>query len=216
MPIDPACGVTVDSATAAATVEHDGQTYYFCSAGCRDHFVSDPEGAVKDPHPHLITAGGMLTQRVPFDTSKGEFDLDVSMEGELGVGDRSSFTKTLTDEDVRKFADASGDTNALHLNEAFAKQTRFGRRIVHGTLVAGTISAALAALPGLTIYLSENLEFKRPVDIGDTITASCEIVEELEDERYRLTTRVEDGDGKIAITGTATVLIDPLPKITKD
>jgi len=213
MAIDPACGVTVDPAMAAETVDHDGQTYYFCSAGCRDHFVSDPAGTIQDPHPHLITAGGMLTQRVPFDTAQGDFDLQVSTAGELGVGDRSTFTKALTEEDVRKFADASGDTNALHLNEAFANKTRFGRRIVHGTLVAGTISAALAALPGLTIYLSENLEFKRPVDIGDTVTASCEIVEELEDDRYRLTTRVEDGDGKIVIHGTATVLIDPLPEI---
>ncbi len=213
MAIDPACGVSVDPDAAAVSVDHDGQTYYFCSEGCRDHFVADPEHTLDRPQPNLISSGGMLTQRVPFDSATGEFDLEVANPGELSVGDRSTFTKELTEADVRKFADASGDTNALHLNEAFARETRFGRRIVHGTLVAGTISAALAALPGLTIYLSEHLEFSRPVDIGDTVTATCEIVEELEDERYRLTTRVEDGDGRIAVHGTATVLIDPLPEI---
>lgn len=213
MAIDPACGISVDPKAAPYSVEHDGETFHFCSEGCRDHFVADPEHTLDRPRPNLISVGGMLTQRVPFDTSAGEFELEVDNPGELAVGDRSTFTKELTDEDVRKFADASGDTNALHLNDAFARQTRFGRRIVHGTLVAGTISAALAALPGLTIYLSENLEFSRPVDIGDSVTASCEIVEELERDRYRVTTRVEDGDDQIAVHGTATVLIDPLPDI---
>lgn len=216
MAIDPACGISVDPDDTSLSVDHDGETYYFCSEACRDHFVSDPEGVLAHPYPNLISAGGMLTQRVPFETAAGEFDLEVASPGDLSAGDRSTFTKTLTDTDVRKFADASGDTNALHLNEAFARQTRFGRRIVHGTLVAGTISAALAALPGLTIYLSENLEFKRPVDIGDTVTARCEIVEELEDDRYRLTTSVEDGDGRISVDGTATVLIDPLPELEID
>jgi acyl dehydratase/YHS domain-containing protein len=211
MAIDPACGVEIDPGAAATTVEHAGRTYHFCSEGCADAFAADPDSYLADPHPHLMTIGGLMTQKLPFKTDPEAFELEVAEPGELGVGDRSTFTKTITDEDVRKFAEASGDTNALHLNDAFAEGTRFGRRIVHGTLVSGTISAALAALPGLTIYLSENLEFKRPVDIGTTITAICEIVEVLEDDRYRLTTRVENEDGEIVIHGTATVLIDSLP-----
>ncbi len=128
----------------------------------------------------------------------------------LGVGDRAEFTKTISDDDVRQFAAASGDTNPLHLDDEFAEQTRFRGRIAHGTLVGSLISAALARLPGLTIYLSQDLEFHNPVRIGDRLTAECEIVEDLGDDQYRLTTRVID-EGEVAIDGEAVVLIDELP-----
>ena len=130
---------------------------------------------------------------------------------DLGVGDYVRFTKPLTEADVNAFAQASGDTNRLHLEDSFAEGTRFKGRIVHGTLVAGTISAALARLPGLTIYLSQDLEFNAPVRIGDTVTAECEIVEDLGEHRYRLSTVVYDEDGEAAIDGEAVVLIDDQP-----
>jgi len=72
------------------------------------------------------------------------------------------------------------------------------------------ISAALACFPGLTIYISQNLDFRRPVDIGESLTAQCKIVDELEDDRYRLTTRIENDAGDIVLDGTAIVLINPL------
>jgi acyl dehydratase len=127
---------------------------------------------------------------------------------DLGVGDYVRFSKPLVDADVNAFAQASGDTNRLHLEDAFAEGTRFKGRIVHGTLVAGTISAALARLPGLTIYLSQDLEFNAPVRIGETVTAECEIVEDLGEHRYRLTTVVYDEEGSAVIDGEAVVLID--------
>lgn len=213
MAVDPACGMEVDPERTNVTVEHDGRTYYFCSVGCRETFEADPEWNLSTPHPHLITSGGLLTQRLPYGRAEGEFDLEIREPGTLSVGDRSSFTKSLDDSDVRKFAEASGDTNAIHLNDEFAKRTRFRRRIVHGTLVAGTISAALAALPGLTIYLAEELEYLGPVDVGETITATCEIVEELGDDRYRLIVGVEVDEGEAVVDGSATVLIDPLPEV---
>lgn len=212
MVVDPACGVEIDPGTAAATVEYSDETYYFCSPGCRDQFAANPESFLESPLPHLITSGGMLTQRVPYYRATGEFDLSVQNPGTLQVGDRSVFSKTLTDTDVQRFAEASGDTNALHLSQEFAEKTRFGRRIVHGTLVSGTISAALAALPGLTIYLSQNIEFRGPVDIGERVTASCEIIDDLGNDTYELTTTVETPD-EIVVDGTATVLIDPLPNV---
>ncbi|MFB6074083.1 MAG: MaoC family dehydratase [Haloarculaceae archaeon] len=129
----------------------------------------------------------------------------------LGVGDRVEFTKGISDEDVRQFAAASGDTNPLHLDDEFASKTRFKGRIAHGTLVGGLISAALARLPGLTIYLSQDLEFHNPVRIGDRLTAEVEIVEDLGDDQYRLTTRVVD-EGDVIIDGEAVVLIDELPE----
>jgi 3-hydroxybutyryl-CoA dehydratase len=125
----------------------------------------------------------------------------------LAVGDRVEFSKRLTDADVRAFAEASGDTNPLHLDEEYAEETMFGERIAHGTLVSGLISAALARLPGLVIYLSQDVEFHNPVSIGDRVTADCEIVEDLGDNRYRLRTTVKDGD-ETAIDGEAVVMLD--------
>ena len=130
---------------------------------------------------------------------------------EIGVGDRVEFTKTITDEDVKSFAAASGDTNPLHLDDEYASTTRFRGRIAHGTLVGGLISAALARLPGLVVYLSQDLEFHNPVRIGDRITAECEIVEDLGNKQFRLTTQVKD-DEETVIDGEAVVLIDEKPE----
>ena len=130
---------------------------------------------------------------------------------ELGVGEYVRFSKRVTDGDVHAFAGASGDTNRLHLDSEFAATTRFGGRIAHGTLVSGLISAALARLPGLTIYLSQDLEFRGPVEIDSVVTAACEIVEDLGGERYRLRTRVTTAADETVIDGEALVLIDDLP-----
>jgi 3-hydroxybutyryl-CoA dehydratase len=135
----------------------------------------------------------------------------VDSAADLGVGEWVRFTKRITDEEVRAFARISGDTNRLHLDEAFAEDTRFEGRIAHGTLLSGLISAALARLPGLTIYLSQDLEFHGPVRIGETVTGECEIVEDLGSDRYRVTTVVHNEDDDVIIDGEAVVLIDELP-----
>jgi 3-hydroxybutyryl-CoA dehydratase len=140
-----------------------------------------------------------------------EWDRTVDSREELTVGDRVRFSKTLTDRDVAGFAAASGDTNRLHLDDGFAEETRFGGRIVHGTLVSGLISAALARLPGLTIYLSQDVRFLGPVRPNTRVTAVVEILEDLDDNRYRLSTVVDDEDGETVVEGEAVVLIDDLP-----
>jgi 3-hydroxybutyryl-CoA dehydratase len=122
------------------------------------------------------------------------------------------FSKPLDEAEVEAFADASGDTNRLHLDDEYARGTRFGRRIVHGTLVAGVVSAALARLPGLVVYLSQEVSYLGPVDIGDRVTAACEVVEEAGEDRYRLTTTVTDGDDETVVDGEAVVLADPTPE----
>ncbi|WP_254857970.1 MaoC family dehydratase [Natronomonas gomsonensis] len=134
-----------------------------------------------------------------------ETQLDV--DGQLSVGDAVRFSKTLSEEDVERFALASGDTNPLHLDEEWAEDTRFSGRIVHGTLAAGLISAALARLPGGVVYLSQDLEFRAPVRIDDRVTAEVEIVEDLGGGRYRLRTTVET-DTDLVIDGEAVVLIE--------
>jgi len=147
--------------------------------------------------------------------ARPEWDLETEAADptELSVGDRITFSKTLTDEDVSAFADISGDTNRLHLEADFAEESRFGTRIVHGTLVSGLISAALARLPGLTIYLSQDTTFLAPAFIGDRLTATIEIVDDLEDNKYILSTNVHNADDKQLIKGEAVVLIDPVPAV---
>ncbi|KYH24156.1 bifunctional enoyl-CoA hydratase/phosphate acetyltransferase [Halalkalicoccus paucihalophilus] len=212
MPVDPVCGMEIPPDAVEPTTEYEGESFYFCSTDCLELFEGAPKKYVETPHPHLVEASGAVLPRLPYGRAKGEFDIDIEDSTSLQEGDGVSFSKVITDDDVRKFAEATSDTNDLHLNDAFAEETRFGHRIVHGTLLSGLISAALACFPGLTIYISQNLGFRRPVDIGESLTARCKIVDELEDERYRLTTRIENDAGEIVLNGTATVLIDPLPE----
>lgn len=150
-------------------------------------------------------------QETAYDEADWEFNSTGIADDTVEVGDRVEFSKTISEQDVRTFAAASGDTNRLHLHEEYADQTRFGRRIVHGTLVSGIISAALARLPGLTIYISQDLTFLAPVDIGERVRAVCEVVGTVGSNKYELTTDVfGDGDRNV-IEGEATVLVDELP-----
>lgn len=132
------------------------------------------------------------------------------IEGELSVGDSVRFTKTITQDDIERFAAASGDTNPIHLDDEFAEGTRFNGRIAHGILVSGLISAALARLPGSVVYLSQDLEFRAPVRIGDEVTATVEIVEDLGGDQYRIQTTVTKDEDAV-IEGEAVVLIDEPP-----
>ena len=93
------------------------------------------------------------------------------------VGQKASFSKKITEQDVATFAEISGDTNPVHLDENYAKQTRFGKRIAHGTLSMGLISAVLGnILPGHgTVYMSQKIKFVKPVYFDDTVTAEVEI-----------------------------------------
>lgn len=211
MAIDIACGMEVDPDDPGAVTEIDGVEYYFCSEGCRQQFQSDPQKYLAAEFPFLHEIEDMETPRLPYGGAPGEFELSVADPDDLGVGDEVTLTRSLTDDNVRDFARITSDTNALHLNDEFAEHTRFGRRIAHGTLVSGLISAALAAFPGMTIYLSQELEFVAPADIGDTFTARCRIVDELARDRFRVATHVENQDDEIVIQGTATILIDELP-----
>ena len=111
---------------------------------------------------------------------------------------------------VVAFADLVGDHNPVHLDEAFAATTRFGRRIAHGMLVAGLISTVLASdLPGPgTVYLSQTLQFKAPVYLGDTITVTVEVVKARGDKPIiTLATVCTNQDGKPVIEGEAVVLV---------
>jgi len=127
----------------------------------------------------------------------------------LEIGATASRSKMFTDEDVRDFARISGDHNPIHLDDTYAAETRFERRLVHGMLTASLISATIANdLPGEgTIYLSQSLQFKAPVFIGDTVTATVEVVKfRPERQIATLVTRCVNQAGTVVIEGEAVVL----------
>ena len=94
----------------------------------------------------------------------------------VDVGSKVTHTKTVTEADINRFAEVSGDFNPVHVREEFAKKTFFGGRIAHGVLSLGLISAAMTTLPGLVIFLSATDKFLAPVRIGDTVTATGEVI----------------------------------------
>jgi len=100
----------------------------------------------------------------------------------INIGDKHTEEFTVTDEIVRTFAEITGDKNPIHLDDAFAATTPFGKRIAHGILVSGFISNILAnKLPGPgTIYLKQELNFTDPVFIGDTVEVSVEVIDKKE------------------------------------
>lgn len=127
----------------------------------------------------------------------------------MEVGQKASFTKTVTEADVYNFAGVTGDFNPAHMNEEYAKNTAFKTRIAHGMLSAGFISAVLSTkLPGPgTIYLNQDLRFTKPVQFGDIITATI-TVDELIKEKNRaiLKTLCTNQDGDVVVEGTAKVM----------
>ena len=134
---------------------------------------------------------------------------------ELNLGDRAEFTKTVSESDVYLYAGVTGDFNPAHINEPYAEKTFFKTRIAHGMLPAGFISAILGTrLPGSgTIYMGQTLKFRAPVHIGDTITASVEVMEVIADKnRVRLKTTCENQDGVVVLDGEAVVSPPKLPK----
>ena len=130
---------------------------------------------------------------------------------DLKIGQTASIQKTYSAADVTAFAGISLDVNPIHMSDGYAKDTLFGKRIVHGILTSGLISAVLGnQLPGPgTIYLGQELKFTAPVYLGDDITAEVEIVEIREDKKIiKLDTTCYNQDGKKVITGLATVKFD--------
>ena len=109
---------------------------------------------------------------------------------DLAVGQKASFGKTITEADIVLFAAVTGDTNPMHLHAAYAKPSIFKERIAHGMLAAGLITKVLGTqLPGPgTIYMSQSLKFRAPVRIGETVTATVEVLA-LHPEKHRATLR---------------------------
>jgi len=120
-------------------------------------------------------------------------------------GQHVTFTKTFTEEDVRRFVEITSDVNPLHVDETFAASTQFGRRVLHGMLTASIFSTMVGMLlPGTgAIYRSQSLTFLRPVYIGETVTAHF-VVRSIDRARHRLEIEswIENESGERVIEGT--------------
>ncbi len=130
------------------------------------------------------------------------------------VGATASAIHAVTTTDVEAFAHLTGDTNPVHLDPDYAAGTRFGRRVAHGMLTAGYISAILGTrLPGPgSIYLSQTLKFQAPVYPGDSITVTATI-EAIRRDKPIVTVRTEcvNQDGTVVVAGEATLFCEDLP-----
>ncbi|SDR29653.1 CBS domain-containing protein [Natronobacterium texcoconense] len=192
-------------------VVDDGELVGILTTTELSYYVPHLAHRAKKVEPKAESQRRQVRTDTQYERDEWEFEYRGEDETTVSVGDVARFSKTLSSEDVEAFAEISGDTNRLHLDASYAAETRFGERIVHGVLANGLISAALARLPGLTIYLSQESSFRAPLSIGEHVTATCEIVENLGGDRYRIETTVTDDDETVVLEGDAVVLIDELP-----
>ena len=132
---------------------------------------------------------------------------------QIHVGMSESYSSTIIDPDIKAFADISGDRNPVHLDESYAEGSRYKKRIAHGLLSASYFSAIFGTkLPGAgCVYVSQNLSFRRPVYIDDTVTATVTKVD-IEQRRIFFDTICTVNKKKV-ITGVAEIY---LPEVHSD
>ena len=128
---------------------------------------------------------------------------------EISVGMEVSYSQTITDSDIQSFAEMSGDRNPVHLDEEYAENSRYKKRIAHGLMTASFFSALFGTkLPGEgCVYVSQSLKFKRPVYIGDTVIATVEVTNVDQIKRrvfFRTTCKVKN---KIVTDGEAELYV---------
>ena len=127
---------------------------------------------------------------------------------QLQIGDAAEFSKTVTETDIAMFAAISGDFNPVHVDAQYAAGTPFGARVAHGPLTLALCAGILGMrLPGLgTVAVSNRIDYRRPVYIGDTITARVEVAE-LDAQRNRATMAIRwtNQDDTVVAEGEAVV-----------
>ena len=135
---------------------------------------------------------------------------------QLSVGDAAQFTKTVTETDIALFAAISGDFNPVHVDAEFAKTSLFGRRVAHGPLTLALAAGVLGMhLPGVgTIAVTNHIDYRRPVFIGDTITTRGEVAElDPEANRARIALTWVNQDGTLVADGYAVVMPPKSPAL---
>jgi 3-hydroxybutyryl-CoA dehydratase len=128
---------------------------------------------------------------------------------DIKVGERATASKTITEADISTFAALSGDLNPIHVDEEYAKRTRWQGRIAHGMLVAGLVTQTLSAIGGEgAVHVSQEVSFAAPVRIGDTVTVVSEVTGKIEEKRRLLVGSTwTNQDGTIVIAGRGELLL---------
>ena len=130
------------------------------------------------------------------------------------VGDSAKFTKIISEEDVMKFAEVSGDYNPIHVNPEFAKTQMFGKQVAHGVISVGLISASLGVSlfgPGI-LYGGQTVKFLKPVYFGDELTAVATVKEKFTKKDGKLKfikcdTKVYNQNDELVTDGEADILV---------
>ncbi len=127
---------------------------------------------------------------------------------EIQVGDKASFSKTISESDVYQFAGITGDMNPLHIDQTAAEASHFGSRVAHGCLVDSLMSTVLGMkYPGKgTILMEKSVQYLKPVYIGDTVTATITVAEKRERGRVLFNLSYTNQKGEEVITGTTLVI----------
>lgn len=126
----------------------------------------------------------------------------------LQIGESFTFTRTLTQEDVHAFADLTGDDNPIHVDEEYAKSTRFGKPVVHGVLLLGIISKVLGRdFPGHgSIAVAISCRFLRPVPVGSEITVEVKVAEKIEKRKHVKVRIYVYNNDKMVLGGEGTLI----------
>jgi 3-hydroxybutyryl-CoA dehydratase len=127
----------------------------------------------------------------------------------IQVGERASASRTITEADIDSFAELSGDYNPIHVDDEYAKCTRWGGCIAHGMLVAGLVAQTLSELGGEgAVHTSQEVSFRAPVRIGDTVTVTSEVTGKVEEKRRLLIVSTwTNQDGETVIRGRGELLL---------
>ena len=131
------------------------------------------------------------------------------MYDEIKIGDTAGFSKTITESDIHSFSAITSDFNPVHVDEVYATTSTLGRKL-GGRIAQGMLSASLFStligmyIPGKgSLYYSQTCNFKKPVRIGDTLRAECEVLEKLDKNRIRMATRCINQHGEVVVDGEA-------------
>ncbi len=142
--------------------------------------------------------------------------MELAKYKDIRIGQHAEYVRTVTSEDIEMFGQVSGDYNPLHFDEDWAKTTMFKGRIAHGILTATYVSTVIGMkLPGPgTIYISQSMKFRRPVRIGDEITARVEVTDKNDEKEFlTLKTVCINQEDKVVLDGEALVTVMRMDRI---
>eukprot|EP00041_Stephanoeca_diplocostata_P022540 m.539137 g.539137 ORF g.539137 m.539137 type:complete len:233 (-) comp22088_c0_seq9:2413-3111(-) len=202
-------GATRFNNTRSLATQHTLNTSLFSRVNDSDRVVSLATGSSITCPSYVLKHPSMLL--CSKHTDSGASDSNRSASDCIAEGDFVEEMRIYTADDVRQFADLTGDHNGIHVDEAYAKESRFKRCIVHGMLLNGALSSLIAnKLPGPgSVYIKQEIMFRAPVFVGDAFIARVEVVRVKTSRRVAriATTCLDPTEGTVLVEGEATILL---------